>query len=506
MITRRGYQLNKNNITNKQLLKIEQDMTLTPKINENYNFNIESFSILHQTQKNVFLPKYYGIKHFNKKQINFKTIINSTKCDMIFKSSLRDNQQKIIDDIYPKILNNGGGIITLPCGFGKTVIALYIASLLKLKTLILVHKTFLQDQWVNKIHEFLPRSTIGIIQQNIVENNNDFIVGMIQSISQKNYDKDIFDDIGLIIVDECHHIASRVFSKSLYKIGANYTIGLSATPNRKDGLTKVIKWYLGEQLCNITEHINKETIAYQFLYKINDEKNILFKEMFQYAKGKYVPNIVKMTTNLTKIQIRNEFIINIIIKLIQNPLRKILILSSRINHLKFLKENTDNLLEKLNIKTQTNFYIGESSKNERIEAEQNASIIFASYSMAHEGLDIPKLNTIILTTPQKDIVQSIGRIMRKHNNKDTINPLIIDIVDELSVFSKYGFLKYKLYKKNNYKITNFNIINSINENDINQIFTNEYMNLISNTQNENNIFDNKYIIQNKIIEEFCLND
>lgn len=508
MITRRGFQINKKNITNEQLIKIQNDMTIIPKVNETYNFETEQFNILHQTEKNIFLPKYYGIKHFNEtKELDFQTILDSKKCEMKFESSLRENQQKIIDDIYPKILSNGGGIITLPCGFGKTIIALYIAAQLKLKTLILVHKTFLQDQWINKIHEFLPKATIGIIRQNIIENDNDFIVGMIQSISQKNYDKNIFNDIGLIIVDECHHIASKTFSKSLYKVNANYTIGLSATPNRKDGLTKVIKWYLGDQLCNITEHINKETVAYQFSYKIETEvennQNVLFKETLQYIKGKYVPNIIKMTTNLTKIKMRNDFIINIILELIKNPARKILILSSRINHLKLLKKSVDEFLIKSNI--QTNFYIGESTKNERIDAETNASIIFASYSMAHEGLDIPKLNTVILTTPQKDIVQSIGRIMRKHNGGNLVNPLIIDIVDQLSVFSRYGFLKYKLYNKNNYKIMINEVVNN-NLANINEIFTDQYLEMISN---KHNIFNDKYIENNKntkVIDEFCLSD
>lgn len=504
MITRRGYQLNKKNITDEQLLKIQNDMTLIPKVNESYNFESQEFNILHQTKQNLFLPRYYGIKNFKTNNIDCKTIFNSKQCEMNFKMSLRENQQKIINDIYPKILSNGGGIITLPCGFGKTIIALYIASQIKLKTLILVHKTFLQDQWINKIKEFLPTSSIGIIQQNIIENNNDFIVGMIQSISQKDYDKNIFSDIGLLIVDECHHIASKIFSKSLYKIGANYTIGLSATPNRKDGLTKVIKWYLGDQLCNITEHLNKETIAYQFLYKLQEnnikaQDIILFKETLQYIKGKYVPNIVKMTTNLTKIEIRNNFIINVILEIIKNPLRKILILSGRIKHLKLLKETIDKEFKKLNINIQTNYYIGESNKKERIEAEQNASIIFASYSMAHEGLDIPKLNTIILTTPQKDIVQSIGRIMRQHKN--IINPIIIDIVDQLSVFSKYGFLKNKLYKKNNYKIVPLNVINNNIENQqLDSLFIDSFIESLE----YNNIFTNKYIEldKEKIINEF----
>lgn len=516
MITRRGYQLNINNISNEYLIKIKKDLFVIPKTNTDYNSVIVGYNMLHRTKKNFFLPRYYGIKHFG--GIIDHSIFDSTKIDINFSLSLRQNQLDIVNEILPKIIKNGGGIITLPCGFGKTIIALYLVSVLKLKTLILVHKTFLQDQWINKIKEFIPDATIGIIKQNIIEHENkDFIVGMIQSISQKNYDSIIFNDIGLIIVDECHHIASKVFSKCLYKVGANYTIGLSATPTRKDGLTKVIKWYLGKQLCNVTEHINKKTVAIQFNYSINEQCNefILFKEAFRYVKTRYVPNTIKMITNLTNLNIRNDFITNIIALLAKNSLRKILILSSRIKHLEILKKNTDVILKKLNIDTQTNLYIGKSTKEERIDAENNASIIFASFSMAHEGLDIPKLNTILLTTPQKDVIQSIGRIMRKTNNSCYTNPLIIDIVDKLSVFNNYGNLKLKLYNKNNYNIFNFNICN-------NQIINNSSDNLVIDNildenflKTDNSIFNIKYTNlnndknndkNNQIIKSCCFLD
>lgn len=474
IITRRGYQIKKSLLTNDELNNIKEELTITPTLCKDFIDNIEPFSIFHETKNNIFIPKYYGIKKFgNKELIGF----NSKKYKINFKGTLRENQIKIVNDILVKLNKTHGGIITLPCGYGKTILALYIASKIGLKTMILVHKVFLQDQWIERIKEFIPKSKIGFIKQdNIDVKNKHFIVGMIQSISQRDYDKKIFQDIGLIIVDECHHIASRVFSKALYKINAEYTIGLSATPNRKDGLTKIINWYLGNSLYSLNLQTNKETIVYRYIFTCND---LLFIEKKQYMKGKMILAIPKMTTNISKINYRNNLIINIIYELSKHKDRKILILSGRIKQLEYLKQQVDIKLKETNVKT--NFYIGKSSKDERINAEQSGDILFASYSMAYEGLDIPRLNTILLVTPQKDVIQAIGRIMRKTQNNYDVNPLIIDICDKLSIFNMFSKTRKKLYRSNEYKITNFYVYNDIINNN------NDYIKQNKTIKNENNI-------------------
>ena len=145
-----------------------------------------------------------------------------------------------------KIKKTGGGLIQLPCGRGKTITAIYLASVLKVKTIVVVHKTFLQNQWYDRIKES-TNANIGIIRQKKVDiENKDIVIAMLQSLSMIDYDKNIFKDFGLAVFDEVHHTGSRVYSNALKKIGCKYTIGLSATPERTDGLTKVIKWYLGD--------------------------------------------------------------------------------------------------------------------------------------------------------------------------------------------------------------------------------------------------------------------
>jgi superfamily II DNA or RNA helicase len=94
-------------------------------------------------------------------------------------------------------------------------------------------------------------------------------------------------------------------------------------------------------------------------------------------------------------------------------------------------------------------------QKERKEAELDGDILFASYSMAKEALDIERLNTIIFATPQKNVIQAMGRIMRK-NSKDTgIRPLIIDFIDEIRSFSRHYERRKKIYDKCLYKIYNY---------------------------------------------------
>ena len=127
---------------------------------------------------------------------------------------------------------------------GKTVIALNIISKLKTKTLVIVHKGFLVEQWIERIQQFLPKARIGKIQGQIIDiEDKDIVIGMLQSLSMKEYPQNMFKEFGLLIVDEVHHIAAEVFVRSLFKIITKNVLGLSATIQRKDGLSKYLKCF-----------------------------------------------------------------------------------------------------------------------------------------------------------------------------------------------------------------------------------------------------------------------
>ena len=121
-----------------------------------------------------------------------------------------------------------------------------IISMLKKKTIVVVHKDFLMTQWRDRILQFLPEARIGKIQQNTIDiEDKDIVLSMVQSLSMKEYDEDTFNSFGLAVFDECHHLGAEVFHKSMAKVSSKYMLGLSATPDRKDGLRKVFEWFIG---------------------------------------------------------------------------------------------------------------------------------------------------------------------------------------------------------------------------------------------------------------------
>lgn len=459
MITRKGYNIKKSTLDDVELQQLKESLMVMPYVQEEFKGNIKPYPMYHEKEDSIIVPRYFGTKTYCKHGEHIKNNFHPNENNFEFLGELRPHQLEIANNVIEQIRHKGGGIVSLPCGAGKTVIALYLAHKLKVKTLVLVHKTFLQDQWIERAKSFTS-AKLGIIRQSTIDiDNKDIVIGMIQSISMKEYDEKIFDQFGFVIVDECHHIASKVFSRALYKTGFKYTLGLSATLKRPDGLTKVIHWYLGDLLYSEERKQDKNVIVRKFNLQLNDP---LFVEKMMWVKGKNVPALSTMITNFCSIKRRNQIILNTINVIRKDPKRKILVLSGRISHLEFLKTEIDKKIKEdeengiiIKDECKTFYYIGKSKQTERHQAECESDILFASYEMAHEGLDIDRLNTIILATPKRNVVQAIGRIMRKILTTTDTKPLIVDFTDNISLFSNQGNVRYNLYKKNKYNIKEY---------------------------------------------------
>jgi superfamily II DNA or RNA helicase len=345
----------------------------------------------------------------------------------------------------------------------NTVMGLYIACKLKRKTLVIVNKTFLLDQWIERAEQF-TNAKIGIIQGKTLDiDDKDLVIGMVQSISMKEYDDSIFDQFGTVIYDECHHYAAKVFSNTLKKTGAKYILALSATPYRTDGLIDVIHWYLGNFIHREKFKVNNQVITKIYNYASTHAK---FAEKKRWYAGSAKPDPIKMLTNICDIDQRRIHIANVIINCIRKDSdRKLLILSGRKQYLRELKELVDKYivedLEKGTIKDKINtyFFIGDMKDKERQEAIKLGDIFFGTYEMANEGLDIDRLNTIVLATPKKDVVQAVGRVMRKVLQDGDIRPLVIDFKDDLSLFPNWAKFRERHYKKCQYIRENYYLYN-----------------------------------------------
>ena len=435
-LTKNGYIIRKSDYTPKEIKEIKDELFVKPYI-FNKNVNKDSgFHIYMESPKKLYLPRFYGEKKYGISTIN--NIEEGDNIDIQFKGDLRE-EQKPIEEIYLKnAYEKGGGIISIRCGGGKTVLALHIASILRKKTVVVVHKDFLMTQWRDRILEFLPGARIGKIQQNTIDiEDKDIVLAMVQSLSMKEYEEGIFNTFGLAIFDECHHLGAEVFFRSMGKVASKYMLGLSATPKRKDGLSKVFEWYIGD-IVYLQKKKNEDYAEVQ-LIDCNFNNEQYNKEEINFRKEPCMP---KMINNICNFLPRTELIVELILKYNKEG-RNVLILSDRRGHLECMY----NLLEG----KSRGYYVG-GMNPDQLRESQEKDILLATFSMAAEGMDIPKLDTVILSSPKSDVEQSIGRIFRKKASDRQFHPLIIDLQDNFSMFQKQCGKRLLLYRKMNFSI------------------------------------------------------
>lgn len=453
----RGYCIFKNSIDEKSKIFIRNKLIAKPHT-LNISNNEISYPIYMESENKLYVPRYFGIKYFGLP----KTIKITTGKNIFlnFVGDLRDYQHRIIDCYIKYIgihekdglqLGKGGGSIEVGCGRGKTVMALKIIELIGKKTRIIVHKEFLKNQWIERINQFLPNAKIGTIQGQVIDIEDcDIVIVMLQSLSQKEYPDEIFRDFGLTIVDECHHISSEVFSKALQTNITAYSLALSATMDRKDGLTWIFKSFLGELIYKESKRQDDNVLVKAITYSVENDDDYNNVELDMRGNIKYSTMISK----LCNYNSRSEFIVKVIAsELKTNSDQQIILLSQNKCLLIYLEKaiNHQNICS-------VGYYIG-GMKSADLKQSESKKLILATYQMAAEALDIKSLTTLILATPKTDIVQASGRILREKHD----NPLIIDIIDQHDVFKRQFEKRKKFYLDQKYIIKKTNCQTYIND-------------------------------------------
>jgi superfamily II DNA or RNA helicase len=471
----KGYSIYKDKLTVKEQEKIRQDLNVSPAVKNMGYAKLPSFYVYRESPKKFYVPRFYGLQHFGIPKVN--QIRDGIDIDTEFNGSLREKQIPVVEKYLKHIEKHNCGLLDLYCGFGKTCLGLYIISKIKKKTLIIVHKEFLLNQWIERIEEFLPTARIGKIQGQIIDvDDKDIVIGMLQSISMKEYPISLFQQFGFTIIDECHHISAETFSNALFKVVTKHMLGLSATMTRKDGLTKVFKMFLGDVVVKKkregTDDVEVRAITYQSDDAEFNKVVTNFKGQTQYSN---------MLKKLCEFQPRREFIISIIKKVIQESVEKgierhIMVIA----HNKSILTYIHNSIRDMNIAT-VGYYVG-GMKEKDLKITETKKIIIATYAMAEEALDIKTLNTLIMTTPKTDVTQTVGRILRITGN----NPLVVDIVDNHHTFKNQWKKRRAFYNKCKYNIK-YMVNDMINDTTNNSV------------RNNTNDEDNSIFLQNKCL-------
>ena len=435
----KGYTIPKSQLTVEQQKQIRNDLTIKPYIHGGITTDQKSFPAYRESNNKFYVPHYYGIEKYGTPK-DYK-IPEGIDINLDFNGELRDYQEPVVNKFMSHCneVKYGGGLLELYCGWGKTSASLYILSKLKKKTLVIVHKEFLMNQWIERIQQFLPKARIGKIQGPIIDiDDKDIVIGMLQSLSMKEYPAAVFESFGLTIIDEVHHISSEVFSNSLFKLVTRYMLGLSATMNRKDGTTKVFKMFLGEVIFKGKRDDDRNVIVHAIEYKVEDDE---FNEVKLDFRGK--PAYSTMISKLCEYNRRSEFILKILSDMLsKNPNQQVLILGHNKNLLKYLHD----AISHRNIAT-VGYYVG-GMKEAALKISETKTAIIATYSMASEALDIKSLTTLIMATPKTDIEQSVGRILREKHS----SPIVVDIIDSHNLFKNQWNKRKTFYKRENYKI------------------------------------------------------
>lgn len=503
-----GYCIPKSSLNHDEIELHRKKLRLEPRLNLLFNpakrklEEKDIYYMYHEDQKHFVVPRMYGIQTWGSPEKNNFTIGEQMQNTIEFigkpKGSKIDEPPQIksinrilryfghknlipmndTQNLFQEEFEENGStcIMSLPCGFGKTFCALYIAHQLKRKTIVFVHREHLLDGWKADINRFMPGTRIGIIKGPKVDvKDKDIVIAMIQSVVRKPYDENVFKGFGFAIVDEAHHICAHSFCTIFDKIGAKNVLGLSATPQRSDGLNNLLNWLLGPIIVKEAE-LPSRILCSIVKYKHDEQKEIFYKGNLQMSQ---------MINTILADNYRNMLMAKIIVDLVLKPApllipRKVLFLSerSRDKHLDTMQKliaiqakNVYCYLNKNTTKEQISeewegkykfvlykqetektpifsigFLVGGMKNQEDRETAKSCNVILSLFHCTEDGFNCPELDTLVVAISSRgSIKQAKGRIEREHPNKNI--PKIVEIVDQFSKFQSIGNGHVRYYEK-----------------------------------------------------------
>lgn len=349
--------------------------------------------------------------------------------DFVFNGVLRPYQQKAVVDIVKRQF----GVLEAGTGSGKTVMALAVLARRRQPALVLVHTRELLYQWAERVKEFLDINEPGLV------GDGHFVLHPVTIAiinSAKNHLAELMENFGQIIVDECHRCPSSMFTAVVKEFDCYYSLGLSATPYRRDKLTKLIYWYLGDPVHRVETR------------EIQESGAVLRPEIIQKTTEfyyKYRDDYPAMLAALCRDEKRNQQIVADISAEAKKTSGTILVVSDRVAHCRELAEmlGTDKFKQAI--------VTGRTPAPERSEVISQVrageiDVLFSTLQLVGEGFDCEGLYTVFLTTPIKfsaRLLQVIGRILRPASGK---KPRVFDYVDyEVGILRRAALAREEVY-------------------------------------------------------------
>ena len=420
--------LNINDLNDEQRKKIHDELKIEV---ENSKYNIfapkrEVYPYLIEGD-NIYLPFGYAVSELS---LIRPSRTSFPSMNVLFEGKLREAQEIVKKESIKTLYKTGTIIISLSTGLGKTILSINLATEIKLKTLVIVNKIVLINQWEKSIKDFCPKANITKIIPKVKMNScsdmdSDFYIINAMNVAKKP--KGFFDNIGLVILDEIHQLMAESLSKCLFHLSPRYLIGLSATPYRYDCFDALIEFYFGKN--KIIRGLNRE----HTVYKVNTGFTPKV-EITESGKMNWGALINSQSMN----EERNEYIIRIIKKFSN---RNIIVMSKRIEQSQYIYRR---LVEE-----------GESVTDligNKQEFDKDARILVAITNKVGTGFDHPKMDCLILASDVESFfIQILGRVLRRPD----IVPIIFDLVDNNGILEKHFKTRKEVYKEVGGKIVDF---------------------------------------------------
>ena len=420
-------------------------------------------SLFEESADRLYLPRGLENKLFQK--VDHLKIIDKTlsghTLKVAFQGKLRPDQKSA--NSATKQVNMG--IISADTGFGKTVLACKMISDRKVNTLILVHNKNLADQWCRQLKKFLSiqdeplieytkkgkkkkKEKIGQMYGSKFKRSNLVDVATFQTLANKKNLQEVLDQYGMVIVDECHHIAAPTFERVVKSCKVKYVYGLSATPKRKDGHEPISLMRCGEVIWREEKNKNKALVKQILIPRfLNTGEN--FREAIKNNE------IYENYQLIVEDEKRNQLILEDIIHNL-NEKRHLLVLSERVHHLADLASQLRSL-PKVPLIYELNGKMKDKQKTEvidKLNREKDAYVLLSTGSYVGEGFDLSTLDTICLTMPISwggRLQQYLGRLQRNLVHKKELR--VYDYIDfAIPMFSNMYQKRLITYRKLGCKI------------------------------------------------------
>lgn len=387
---------------------------------EQHNF----YSVKYNAQNK---PSHVALPHYTGRTIMQcgPNNVVATWSEDKFTGKLRQDQQEDMIKAVEILKRYGSAVLQLPTGYGKTVIATYLPSVLRMKTLFTTIRVSLLESMRKTIADFssLRSYTIsGEINEQEFQNADIILCGR-ENLTKLSEDQK--SKIGILILDEAHSFCTKKSMDYFLTIHPRYVIAMSATPDRASGMGSML-----DVMCGPHRVVRELSAS----FRVVRAKTGVTIPTIKRPDGK--ADWAALQKSVMSNSVINEKIINYIL---QNKDKKILVLAWNKQHINVLYKMLLEKGETVDYMTGTK----QSYKNGRILLG-TISKISTGFDEKNTCVDFDntRLNMLILLGSTKDIsllTQMSGRVFRSADS------VIVDVVHNNPILSGHWYIRKKWY-------------------------------------------------------------